>query len=150
MSEEKLWGKVRGEVNKILKKHGIGRKHEKRELMDENGADIDVLEPETLSSVRYELVKLQQELMRRKVLDPRHYAALSVDTLVPHRDKETQDMNIKTRFSDRGFMESKAAAAPSKVRPLPPSRPSRSQPPSPHTPRLPPLACVYCLCSSRS
>ena len=30
---------------------------------------------------RYELLKMQQELLRRKVLDPRHYKATSVDIL---------------------------------------------------------------------
>ena len=107
----------------MLKKHGIGRRHEKRELGHESEADAkekqreryEVTEPETLSSVRYELVKMQQELIRRKVLDPHHYAALSVDTLIPLREKETQNQNINVRFSDRGFMEGKAAAGPAKV-----------------------------------
>lgn len=123
MSDEKLWTRVRGEVDKMLKKHGIGRRHDKRELGHESEADAkekqreryEVAEPETLSSVRYELVKMQQELIRRKVLDPHHYAALSVDTLIPQREKETQNQNINVRFSDRGFMEGKAAAGPAKV-----------------------------------
>ena len=123
MSDEKLWVKVRGEVDRMLKKHGIGRRHEKRELGHESDVSAkekqrekyEVAEPETLSSVRYELVKMQQELIRRKVLDPHHYAALSVDTLIPQREKETQNQNINIRFSERGFMEGKAAAGPAKV-----------------------------------
>ena len=36
---------------------------------------------EDLSVIRYELLKMQQELIRRKVLDPRHYKAGSIDAI---------------------------------------------------------------------
>ena len=33
-----------------------------------------------LNAIRYELIKMQQELLRRKILDPRHYKAASIDS----------------------------------------------------------------------
>jgi hypothetical protein len=43
------------------------------------GAD-GKLESEKLTGLRYELLKIQQELLRRQVLDPKYYKATSVDT----------------------------------------------------------------------
>lgn len=48
---------------------------------DPSKKNVDKLESETLSSVRYELLKIQQELLRRQVLDPRYYNATSVDVV---------------------------------------------------------------------
>ena len=48
--------------------------------MKNGGTDDElVTEDDTVTSLRYELVKMQQELLRRKVLDPRHYNIASVD-----------------------------------------------------------------------
>jgi hypothetical protein len=87
---------VRREVDKMLKKHGIGRSHDHEETDGDES-----LEPETLSALRYELVKMQQELMRRKVLDSRYYNAISVDTLFPKRDDESKKIAISNQTSDK-------------------------------------------------
>ena len=41
----------------------------------------DTSELDRISSLRYELHRMQQELMRRQVLDPRHYQAASIDSV---------------------------------------------------------------------
>ena len=69
--KEEMNEKIGAEVNRILKEQGIVK----------NGGTDDelVTEDDTVTSLRYELVKMQQELLRRKVLDPRHYNIASVD-----------------------------------------------------------------------
>ena len=69
--KEELNAKINSEVLRILKAEGIVK----------NGGTDDelVTEDDTVTSLRYELVKMQQELLRRKVLDPRHYKIASVD-----------------------------------------------------------------------
>jgi hypothetical protein len=106
---------VKREVEKILKKHGIGRSHNH---ITDGGGDGETLEPETLSALRYELVKMQQELMRRKVLDGKYYSALSVDTLFPQRDREYQAVSHGNRVSDNKLSDSaatKSSNIPAKV-----------------------------------
>lgn len=41
--------------------------------------ELGLADQDTISALRYELMKMQRELLRRKVLDPRHYNAVSVD-----------------------------------------------------------------------
>ena len=48
---------------------------EKPKVFDE----LSVADADTINALRYELMKMQRELLRRKVLDPRHYNALSLD-----------------------------------------------------------------------
>ena len=62
---------IRGEVERILQEQGIGKR-------PNTGQEL-VTDENTLTSLRYELVKMQQELLRRRVLDPRHYRVASVD-----------------------------------------------------------------------
>lgn len=69
---------VRYELEKLLIEKGLLRP---RDPDDENG----VIESETVSSMRYELSKLQKELLNRKVLDPRHYNASSLDKVTAER-----------------------------------------------------------------
>jgi len=69
---------VRYELEKLLIEKGLLRP---RDPDDENG----VIESETISSMRYELSKLQKELLNRKVLDPRHYNASSLDKVTAER-----------------------------------------------------------------
>jgi hypothetical protein len=64
--------KIRTEVEKVLKELGLSK------AQDEEGKAVTV---ESLSSIRYELQKMQQELLRRQVLDPRHYNITSVDSV---------------------------------------------------------------------
>jgi hypothetical protein len=46
------------------------------------GGDPNRLESDKLAGIRYELLKIQQELLRRQVLDPKYYKATSLDTTV--------------------------------------------------------------------
>jgi hypothetical protein len=88
---EKITEVVRKELVKalqdkeLLQSLKLGRKNHYKKMVEDweslsqdNGGGVDA---ETLSSVRYELLKIQQELLRRKVLDPRYYKAVSLDTL---------------------------------------------------------------------
>jgi hypothetical protein len=67
--------KIRSEVEKVMKDLGMFR--------DNNGTSDGAggSNVDAISSVRYELNKIQQELLRRQVLDPRHYAVNSVDAI---------------------------------------------------------------------
>lgn len=69
--KEEEGDRIRSEVERILQEQGIGKR-------PNTGAEL-VTDENTLTSLRYELVKMQQELLRRKVLDPRHYRVASVD-----------------------------------------------------------------------
>ncbi|KAJ1433161.1 hypothetical protein B484DRAFT_447409 [Ochromonadaceae sp. CCMP2298] len=53
---------------------GVGRS--KRRGEDEEDVELD-----RVSSLRYEVQRMQRELLRRQVLDPRHYQVLSVDAV---------------------------------------------------------------------
>lgn len=44
------------------------------------GSTASAPEQAELNAIRYELIKMQQELLRRKILDPRHYKAASIDS----------------------------------------------------------------------
>ena len=114
---DEIWSKVRTEVEVILKKFGIGRHHEHVGDNGEgsNNNSMEMLEPETLSAVRYELMKLQQELMRRKVIDPRYYSSLSADTLFNQRSHESQMVTLQNRDTDKSFAEATTASAPHKM-----------------------------------
>lgn len=93
--------KVRAEVEKILKELGYGGG------LNEGG----VAGVNTINSVRYELNKLQAELLRRQVLDPRYYALESVDE-VSHSKRGL------TKASDYGLdgqKKTKASQAPAPV-----------------------------------
>lgn len=47
---------------------------------DSDYGDDENPDPNTLSSIRYQVAKMQQELLRRNVLDPKHFKVESVDT----------------------------------------------------------------------
>ena len=70
---------IKEEVQKIMGEQAASRRA--KLSADEDDGEGLATEQETLASVRFELVKMQQELLRRNVLDPRHYKATSVDTL---------------------------------------------------------------------
>ena len=75
---------IRSEIKKIISEMGLNKnkKNKKMNSFDDNSINGDEnTEPDTLSSVRYQLFKMQQELLRRKVLDPKHYNIGSVDSL---------------------------------------------------------------------
>eukprot|EP00981_Chlorochromonas_danica_P003743 scaffold688_cov149-Ochromonas_danica.AAC.1 len=61
--------KIKVEVEKAIRELGLLR------AADEEGFPAQ----ETLSSLRYEVQKMQNELLRRHVLDPRHYEVSSLD-----------------------------------------------------------------------
>ena len=69
--KEELTESIALEVNRILKEQGISKRSS-----DEDDA---LTEDEKITSLRYELVKMQQELLRRQVLDPRYYDVASMD-----------------------------------------------------------------------
>lgn len=75
--------KIRQEVEKAIKEMSKALNPIQRNTdFGDNGDDS--YQPgnfDALSSVRYELNKMQQELLRRQVLDPRHYTVTSVDAI---------------------------------------------------------------------
>lgn len=72
--------KIRAEVERAMNEAGLA-KGSGRSLGGNGGVDGLPMGGDVLSSVRYELNKMQQELLRRQVLDPRHYAITSVDAV---------------------------------------------------------------------
>lgn len=70
--------KIRAEVERAMNEVGlgVGKSGSGGDEHGMSGGNMDIL-----SSVRYELNKMQQELLRRRVLDPRHYAITSVDAI---------------------------------------------------------------------
>jgi hypothetical protein len=86
--------KIRMEVEKAVRdihagKHLLGG-------FGIGGQDADEEHKQTvqfdaISSVRYELNKMQQELLRRQVLDPRHYAVTSIDSVTHANNGLTVD-----------------------------------------------------------
>eukprot|EP01033_Poteriospumella_lacustris_P015135 gene15135-10831_t len=72
--------KIRAEVERAMNEAGLS-KASGRSLGGNGGTDGLPMGGDVLSSVRYELNKMQQELLRRQVLDPRHYAITSVDAV---------------------------------------------------------------------
>lgn len=72
--------KLRLQIQRVMKQMGIknkknfGGSNEKNELEEE-------MELDRLSSVRYELHRMQQELLRKQVLDPKHYQINSIDAI---------------------------------------------------------------------
>ena len=57
-------------------------------MMDD---DQSISNAEALNALRYELMKMQKELLRRRVLDPRHYGVHSVDVTVVQQRQEARD-----------------------------------------------------------
>lgn len=73
--------KLKSEVEKVIKELGIFSK------FDEEGPGPT--QNETIESLRYELYKMQTELLRREVLDVRNYDVKSIDDITKsNRDKE--------------------------------------------------------------
>lgn len=76
MDEVSANKRIRSEVERILKEVGVLKS---LDVVDDDKDDNP--DPKgTLNSVRYQLFKMQQELLRKQVLDPKHYKASSVDT----------------------------------------------------------------------
>lgn len=84
--------KIRIEVERAVRELGLNK------LADEEGRGGN----ENISSLRYEVQKMQQELLRRHVLDPRHYVVSSVDAVTHAQQGLTvPGMNAFDPFSKR-------------------------------------------------
>lgn len=71
--------KMRAEIEKVVRQMGLATaKKGKNGMLTKDEEDLEL---DRLSSVRYELHRMQQELLRRQVLDPRHYQVMSVDAI---------------------------------------------------------------------
>ncbi|RYH18123.1 hypothetical protein EON65_27600 [archaeon] len=66
--------KIRTEVERVMREMGVINKFE-----EEGGTGAVT---ESLHAIRYELHRMQSELLRRQVLDPRHYTVTSIDSHV--------------------------------------------------------------------
>jgi len=85
--------KIRSEVEKAIRELALYSKPDKDD--DVSGTKTS----ETLNSVRYELTKIQQELIRKQVLDPRFYTLNSVDSIsLVQRGLTVPDINSFTPF----------------------------------------------------
>jgi hypothetical protein len=73
---------IRQEIERIMMEKGLSNNNNNNVRVknsdDDNGNGN---ESETVQSLRYELGRMQTELLRRNVLDPKHYKAMSVDAV---------------------------------------------------------------------
>jgi hypothetical protein len=87
---------VNGKSSSMAKRKGKGVKAFTQSVdslpstASEQKSDVDNA---ALQAIRYELLRMQQELLRRKVLDPKHYKAVSIDT-TQHGNKKRLRNNI--------------------------------------------------------
>jgi hypothetical protein len=85
--------KIRAEVEKAIRDLALYR----RPANEDDAAGISTME--SLNSVRYELTKIQQELLRKQVLDPRHYSLNSIDSIaLANRGLTVPDVNAFSPF----------------------------------------------------
>lgn len=88
--------KIRTEVERAIRDLALYRKPGN----EDDTAGISTME--SLNSVRYELTKIQQELLRKQVLDPRHYTLNSVDSIVhANRGLTVPDINAFSPFENK-------------------------------------------------
>jgi hypothetical protein len=64
-----------------------------------------------LNAIRYELIKMQQELLRRKILDPRHYKAASIDSQEVLEQKKQSNPTAGTASSAKKMGEVRSKKA---------------------------------------
>lgn len=67
--------------------------------------DLQPMDSEAVAALRYEFMKMQKELLRRKVLDPRHYNAVSIDTTVKDLKSATFNGNKRQEPDSRARRE---------------------------------------------
>lgn len=74
---------IRLEIEKIMMEKGLMGNNNNARVKNSGDDDDDGNgnESETVQSLRYELGRMQTELLRRNVLDPKHYKAMSVDAV---------------------------------------------------------------------
>lgn len=99
---EEIDEKIRSQIEKMMKKMG-GMKAPKVggavNLSAKEKEEVEETEIDRLSSVRYELFRMQQELLRKQVLDPKHYQLTSVDAMAQARSGLTVG-DINTHHPD--------------------------------------------------
>lgn len=79
--------RIRFEVQKIIKELGLMNEDKKDKKKEYDTGD-------RLSSVRYELHRMQQELLRKQVLDPRHYRMESIDSQAQKQKGLSSELNL--------------------------------------------------------
>ena len=95
---EEAEAKLRQEIEKVVRQMGLQVSPKKPKGLNSKRDEEDT-ELDRLSSVRYELHRMQQELLRRQVLDPRHYQLMSVDAIAQAQSGLTVN-NINTTHPD--------------------------------------------------
>ena len=97
---EEIDEKIRSQIEKMMKNMGMkGPKGGAASLSAKEKEEVEETEIDRLSSVRYELFRMQQELLRKQVLDPKHYQLTSVDAMAQARSGLTVG-DINTRHPD--------------------------------------------------
>lgn len=88
--------KLKAEIDRSVRLH-IDKALMERKMGKGAAADVDATE-----GLRYELIKLQQELLKRKVLNPLHYRLVTVDNALNdqrhHSDKRQREAPRLTPF----------------------------------------------------
>jgi hypothetical protein len=105
---EEAQAKLRGEIEHVVRAMGLATAKKAKNGMKTK--DEEDLELDRLSSVRYELHRMQQELLRRQVLDPRHYQIMSVDSIAQAQSGLTVS-EINTSAPDEAMKKKLVAAA---------------------------------------
>lgn len=97
---EEIDEKIRSQIEKMMKKMGMkGPKVGVASMSAKEKEEVEETEIDRLSSVRYELFRMQQELLRKQVLDPKHYQLTSVDAMAQARSGLTVG-DINTHHPD--------------------------------------------------
>jgi hypothetical protein len=86
-------GRLRSEIDRSVRTQVLKLMDERAKANGDEGGTAEVVE-----NLRYELVKMQQELLKRKVLNPLHYKAISLDNVPSEVKLNVPDKHI-TRLS---------------------------------------------------
>jgi hypothetical protein len=105
---EEAQAKLQGEIERVVRQMGLATAKKAKNGMKTK--DEEDLELDRLSSLRYELHRMQQELLRRQVLDPRHFQVMSVDSIAQAQSGLTVS-EINTNAPDEVHKQKLQAAA---------------------------------------
>jgi hypothetical protein len=103
---------VAEKIHQEEKREAIRKKNDKvrkrlPDIMDTTklSDDLQLMDSEAVAALRYEFMKMQKELLRRKVLDPRHYNAVSIDTTVKQLKSSSINGNVRQEPDSRARRE---------------------------------------------
>ena len=84
--------KLKAEIDRSVKQH-------MDKYLKERKGKTNTVNSDDTESLRYELIKLQQELLKRKVLNPLHYKLVSVDSSLSDQKLSEKKQRTTSRLS---------------------------------------------------